>query len=193
MSKHQVLKNAIEAFRPRGADAPMLYATTELSDRSFKALIGRKIKFWTIHYVASVCIILGAIIFAAFIPTLIFGGPPVAGAWAGPFAVLFLILILRTTVIVVGDSGLDFYFVSSAFGSKYTVYDHFTLPYDRISNVGIKPGAILKNNRYLTFEFLHEGKKYKIKTSMAKRMRRLPEQEENLKYLLEVLEKKNSN
>ena len=191
MSKHQVLKNAIEAFQPGGADAPFLYTTTEMNQKSFQALIGRKVKGWSIHYVVAICIIIAAVSLVVTVPAILLREQAIPPAFGGIFAPLFVILYLRSTLISVTDEGLDFYFASSAFGSKYTVYDKFTLPYDRISNVRVKTGKILKNNRYLTFEFQNNGKTYKIKTSLANRMRRMQEQEGNLRYLLEVLEREN--
>ena len=43
MSQHQTLKDAIEEFQPGSADVPILYSTVELNEKSFKALLGRKL------------------------------------------------------------------------------------------------------------------------------------------------------
>jgi len=184
MSKYQALTNAIEAFQPGGADAPILYSTVEVNDRSFKALAGRKLKLWSIH--TTILLVVCAIfLLAVSVVVAIWGAAPAPAA----FAPLFIAFLFRTTFITVTDDGLDFYFIESRFGSKYVVSDKLSLPYDRISNVKVKVGRIFKQTN-VTFEFLHNDKKRKIKVSMPNRMRKMEEQEGNLSYLLGVLKQK---
>jgi len=191
MSKHQRLKNAIEAFQPGGADAPILYSTTEVNEKGFKALTGRKLTLWSIHTTIAIVACFTFLIAISVVATILTG--PGAATAPAVFVPLIIALLFRTTPIVIREGGLDFYFLESRLSSKYVVSDKLSLPYDRISNVRVKTGSVFKNNRYVTFEFLHNDKKYKIKTSMANKMRKMQEQEENLNYLLEVLEKKQLN
>jgi len=187
MSKNQAMKGVIKAFRPGGADAPILYASTEVNEKSFKVLTGRKLKLWSTHTTILLAVCAIFLIAILFVATILTG--PAAAPVPAVFTPLIIALLFRTTLITVTDTGLDFYFIESRFGSKHVVSDKLSLPYDRISHVKIKVGKVFKNT-YFTFEFLQDDKKYKIKTSMSNKMRKMKEQEENLKYLLEMLEKK---
>jgi len=185
MSKYQAMKEAIEAFQPGGANEPILYSTTEVNEKGFKALLGRKVKARPTSvaiWVISILIILMALLAAAAIATGHTGTPTFAA-----FVPLFVFLFLfRTTLIAVGDNGLDFYFVEHKRGSIYVAYDKISLPYDRITNVKVRKGRF---NTSFAFEFSNEGKSYKIKTSVPNKMKKVNEQAENLKRLLEILEK----
>jgi len=182
MSKHQKLKNAIEEFQPGGRNAPILYSTTEMNDKAFKSLAGRKLKLWSIHTVVLIaaCILfLAAISFA----DVFLGGN--IGMRSTPTAVVpfVIIFMLRTTLITVTDDGLEFYFLECKWTS-YVVYDKISLPYDKITNVTVR---IRRFNTYFTFEIPNavEGKRnYKIKTTVPNKMRKMDEQAENLKLML---------
>ena len=188
MSKHQTLKNAIEAFQPGGADVPILYATTEVNEKGFRALLGRKLKSQFIS--AAVWVWIVVIMAAASVLTVAFGqtGAP---SFAAFLPMLIIIFFMRTTLISVSDQGLDFYFAEAKRGSKYVVYDKMSLPYDRIINMKVKTGRF---NTGFTFTVSDGDKSYKIKTSVPNKDKKMNEQAENLKHLLEVLEKRlNSN
>ncbi|MCL2827328.1 MAG: hypothetical protein FWD99_01135 [Oscillospiraceae bacterium] len=188
MSKYQKIKNAIEAFQPDGANVPILYSTTEVNEKGFNALTGRKLKLWSSRTTIAVVVCVIFLIAISAVATFLTGSGMASAPAA--FVPLFIALLFRTTPIAIRDDGLDFYFLESRLDFKYVVSDKLSLPYDRISNVKMKTGSVFKNNRYFTFEFLHNDKKYRIKTSMSNKKRKMKEQEENLKYLLEVLEKK---
>ena len=187
MSKYQALENAIEAFQPSGVNAPILYSTVEVNGKSFKALAGRKLKLWSIHttILLAVCALF---LIAVSVAAAFLGAAPAPAAFA-PLSIAFL---FRTTFITVTDQGFDFYFIEYRFSSKYVVSDKLSLPYDRISNVKVKVGRVFKQT-HVTFEFLHNDKKRKIKVSMPNRMRKMEEQEGNLSYLLGVLKQKRLN
>jgi len=183
MSKHQALKNAIEGFQSGGADAPILYSTTEMNEKGFKALLGRKLQSRPLPVALWIGVF--AIMAVSIVSTVAFrqAGVSTFGAFVPIFVVFFFI---RTTLISVGDQGLDFYFIESKRGSKYAVYDKISLPYDRIANVKVKTGRF---NTHFTLEFSSEDKNYKIKTSVPNKNKKMQEQAENLKHLLEVLQK----
>ena len=190
MSKYQGFKEAIEAFQPGGADAPILYATTEANEKSFKALSGRKLKLWSSR--TTIVILVCALIFIAAsvvsaILTRQLGGTPVPAP--AVFVPMFILFLFRTTLVTIGDAGLNFYFLEIKFG-KYAVSDKISLPYDKISNVKVKVGKVFKHT-HLTFHFDVNGKNHKIKISISNRMKKVQEQSENLKVLTETLEKKN--
>lgn len=186
MSRQQAFQEAIEAFQPGGADAPVLYSSVEVSKRSFTALAGRKLKLWSTHttILVVVCIVFLAVISVA---TVIWSGNTQTAPVPAIFMPLFIALLFRTTLITVTNDGLNFYFLESRFGSKYVVSDKLSLPYDRISNVRVKVG---KFNTHITFSFLHNDKTCRIKTTIPSKMRKMEEHEGNLNYLLEMLEKK---
>ena len=186
MSKHQAFKDAIEVFQPGGADAPILYSTTEMNEKGFVALLGRKLKW---YWSAPITITIIAItIIATSAVVAIIGGTPQATPIAVFIPMFVIIFLYRTTLVAVNGNSLDFYFIDAKLGSKYVVYDKINLPFDKITNVKVKIGKVFKNTHF-TFEFLHEGKNYKIKTTIPNKMKKMKEQEENLKCLLEVLEK----
>ena len=64
------------------------------------------------------------------------------------------------------------------------MYDKFSLPFDKITNVKVSTGRF---NTAFTFEFLDEGNKYKIRNSVPNKNRKMNEQAENLKILLEEI------
>ncbi|MCL2810694.1 MAG: hypothetical protein FWD25_02260 [Clostridia bacterium] len=183
MSKYQAIKDAIEAFQPGGADAPILCSTTEVNEKGFQALLGRKAKSRPMSAAIWICLFVIIAISVANIFAFRQTGTTTFAAFIPMFIVLFF---YRTTLVTVGDEGLDFYFVESKRGSTYVVYDKMSLPYNRITNIKVREGRF---NTSFTFEFLNETKKYKIKTSVPNKMRKAEEQAENLKHLLEVLQK----
>lgn len=190
MSKHQVFRDTIEAFQPGGADAPILYATTEMNEKGFQALLDRKIKRRSMS-VGTTIYAFGVITITIIsVISLFMGGQAGTPTFAAYLPLFVVIFLLRTTLITVNDDGLVFYFIDATFGSNYVVYDKFSLPYDRITNVKVQAG---KFNTSFTFEFLNENKTYKIKTSVSNKMKKSKEQAENLKYLIEVLKKKDFN
>jgi hypothetical protein len=109
-----------------------------------------------------------------------------APTFAALFPVFFMFYYVRTTLISVTDKGLDFYFIESKNNLKYEVYDKISLPYDMITNIKVKKGRF---NTGFTFEIAIEDKSYKIKTSVQNKNKKIKEQAENLKQLLETLEK----
>ena len=185
MSKYSAFKNAIETFQSGAADAPILMATTEVNDKGFKALLGRKLK-WQPGISTGILIAAFAIIAVSAFSIALFGntGTPAFAAFVPMIVIIFLI---RTTFVTIGDSGLDFYFADPRLGSKYVVYDKLSLPYDKITNVKKRTG---KFNTGFVFEFSADGKTYKIKTTVPNKIKRTDEQAENLKRLLEVLEER---
>jgi len=191
MSKYQTLKDAIEAFQPGGSDAPILYASTEVNEKAFKVLAGRKLKLWTGNttILMMVCFIFLAVVsvFAVFLNAYLGAATPAPTVAA--FMPFIVMLMFRTTFSTITDDGLNIYFIEYRFGSKYVISDKLSLPYDSLSNVKVRVGKILRTTNF-TFEFLHNNKKYRIRTSVPNRKRKMQEQEGNLKYLLEILEKK---
>ena len=183
MSKKEAFKGAIEAFQPGGGDAPILYSTTEVNEKGFKALLGRKIKQRSITVAITICIL---VIMAASIISVVLAGQTGTPTFISFIPVYIAIFVYRTTLITVGDDGLEFYFIESKFGSDYVAYDHFSLPFDRITNINVRAGRF--NTRF-TFEFSGNDKVYKIKTTVPNKMRKTDEQAENLKYLHEMRDK----
>ena len=183
MSKHQAYRNAIEAFEPGGVEAPILLSTTEVNEKGFRALLGRKATARPFTVVIAVCVI--AILVISTASTIAFGQVS-SPTFAAIFPVFFIFFFLRTTVIAVTEQGLDFYFVDAK-GGKQVVYDKMSLPFDRITDVKVRTG---RWNTSFTFEFLHEDKTYKIKTSVPNKVRKMEEQVENGKRLQAVLEQR---
>lgn len=190
MSKYQRFQNAIEGFQPGSENAPILYVTTEVNEKGFKALSGRKLRLWASHtgvvLLVCACILVAASL-AAVILTRQLGGTavPAAAAFMPAFITVFL---MRATLLTVTDVGLDFYFLEIKFGG-YAVSDKISLPYNRISRVKVKAGKVFKYT-YFTFWFDDNGKSHKIKISVSNRVRKMQEQSENLNVLLETLERK---
>ena len=185
MSKNQEFRNAIVAFDTDAADAPILYSTTELNEKGFKALLGRRTKAQFIPTVAAILAI--AFLIGATIGVLA-GGAPGATPTASLVPLIIVLLFLyRTTFIAVGDEGLDFYFLMHNLGSKYVVDDKMSLPYDKLTNVKKRAGRF---NTSFVFEFSHNEKKFKIKTSMPNKRKNAPEQAENMKILHDILIKR---
>jgi len=186
VSKYQAMKSAIEEFQPGGGNAPILYSTTEMNDKAFKSLAGRKLKTWSIH---TVVLIAACVIFlvAISLADVFFGGNLGARPAPAVFVPFIVIFMFRTTLITVTDNGFEFYFLESKWAS-YVVYDKMSLPYDKITNVTVKTR---KFNTYFTFEIPNaiEGKRnYKIKTTVPNKMRKMDEQAENLKLMLAKVE-----
>ena len=186
MTKEQMLKSAVNAFRPGVADAPVLYASVEVGKNGLMALLGRnRLKRSANDVVAAICITLAVIVLAVSILTGHLALIPAA------FSILTMsagVYRLRFAIIAIEDTGLDFYFVDTYY-AHYEVYDKFSLPYDKIANVTMRKGKIFKNTNF-TFDFLSDGLRLEIRASMPNRTKKIKEQGENLKVLLEVLEKK---
>jgi len=191
MSKYQTLKDAIEVFQPGGSDAPILYASTEVNEKAFKVLAGRKLKLWTgnttILMVVCFVFLAAVSVFAVFLNAYLGAATPAPTVAA--FMPFIVILLFRTSFITITDDGLNIYFIEYRFGSKYVISDKLSLPFDSVSNVKIRVGKILRTTNF-TFEILHNDKKYKVRTSVSNRKRKMGEQEENLAKLLELFEKK---
>ena len=187
MSKHQALKDAIEEFQPGGADAPFSYSTVELNEKGFKALLGRKLNSRPISSVSVVAWVFVFILAASGAVSTIMIGSVAAPSFFSFLPIFIVILVYRTTLISATDDGLDFYFIESKRGSKFVVYDKFSLSYEGITNVKVKTGRF---NTGFTFEFLNEGKNYKIRGYMPNKDRKMSEQAENLKHLLEKVSSK---
>ncbi|MCL2841759.1 MAG: hypothetical protein FWE05_13445 [Defluviitaleaceae bacterium] len=189
MSKYQVFKNAIEAFQPDGADLPILYSSTEINERSLKVLSGRKLKLrsfrMTILLFVYVFIIIAGTIVSAIL-TREWGGSLIP--FFPSFFLLWLIIsvLARPTLITIGNEGLNFYFLEVTFG-KYVVSDKTSLPYAKISDVTVKVGKVFKHTNF-TVHFNDNGKSHKIKFSVSNEMRKVQEQSENLKILIETLD-----
>ena len=183
MSKHQTFKNAIEAFQPGRADAPILYSTVEVNEKGFQALLGRKAKPRPMS--VSIWISILIIIAISVVTPMVAGhaGTPTFAAFIPLFVLFFC---FRTTLIAVGEKGLDFYFIEPKPGSTYAAYDKISLPYDRITNVKVRTGRF---NTSFTFTFSSETKNYKINASIPNKMKKVKEHSENLKRLLEAFEK----
>jgi len=188
MSQLQALKNAIETFQPGGVDTPILYSTTEYNEKGFKALLGRRLNGR--RSIAVGILIFAIVIIAASAIIVILAGQTGTPVFVTYFPVFIAIYLHRTTLITVGDAGIEFYFIDSKLGSKYIAYDKFILPYDKITDVKVRTG---KFNTSFAFEFSSDEKKYKIKTSVPNKMKKMEEQGENLKDMLETLEKKRLN
>jgi hypothetical protein len=184
MEKYRIFKNAIETFQRGGADAPILYSTTEMNEKGFKSLLGRNIKM---RPMAPIIMAFMLIIVITSALTIIFPGYSGTAGFTGFVPVWVIFFAYRTTLITVGADGLSFYCIDSKFGSKYVVYDSFSLPYDKITDIKIKSG---RYNTSFTFEFSNDDKKYKIKNYVTNKINKMDEQAQNIKYLKESLEKK---
>jgi hypothetical protein len=192
MTKYEVFKKTVEKFQPGGTEgAFMLSAITEVDSRSFKVLLGRNLKYmkwwfspvlW-IGLIFFLTVVLGATI--AF-----FMGVSVS---TSPIAIFFILIgiscLYRDTIITVTSDGLDIYLLNSLFiFGVTTADDKVSLPFDRISCVKVKTGKVFQRTHF-TFEFLHNDKMYRIKTTVANRLK-MSEQAENLRRLFETLEEK---
>jgi len=47
MTRYQKFQEAIEAFEPGAGNAPIVCANTEVNEKVFRLLAGRKLKLWT--------------------------------------------------------------------------------------------------------------------------------------------------
>jgi len=185
MSKHQALRDAIIEFQPGGADAPILYSSIEMNEKSLKALLGRKLK--PRHKSLYIALLIWAFVIIAASSVVIIAFGQVGAPSFAAFVPLFIIILIRTTIISVTDDGLDFYFIEAKRGSKFVVYDKLSLPYDRMTNVKVRAGRF---NTSFTFEFTSEDKKYKLKTTVPNKLKKMNEQAENQKQLLEKVSHK---
>ena len=184
MLNYQVFKDAVEAFRPGGADAHILYSTTAVNDKGFRALLGRKLKGRPLSAAIVICLF---VILAVSILSMVLAGQTGTPVFTAYVPVYISFFLNRTTLITFGENGLDIYFADVRRGPKYIVYDMVGLSYDMITNVKTRSGRF---NTSITIEFSIEGKKYKIKTTVPNKMKKVTEQAGNLKLLLETLEKK---
>jgi len=183
MSKYQKLKDAIETFQPNGADGSILYASTELNEKGFKAILGRNLKSQRITTVVAICVVI--ILTTSTILTVAFGhaGAPSFATFLPIFIVLYF---YRSTLIVAGDEGLDFYFTSEKFGGAHVVYDKMTLSYDKVTDVKTQTGR--RNTRFVVTYSVGE-KTYKIKITASNGTKKIPEQAGNMEHLRSILEK----
>ena len=180
MSKYEALKSAIKNFQSDAMEAPILYSTTEMNGKGYKALLGRKLKSLPISVAEWIAVIAVIIV---VITVTVGAGTPLFGSGFGGFAVVvYVLLVQRLTIISVGDKNLSFYFIKQKSGTKFDVYDKIILPYDKITNVNVKTG---KFNTTFRFEFSIDGKTYKLKTVVPNKKKKMAEQAVNLKHLLE--------
>jgi len=181
MSKYQALKDAIEEFSSGGADVPVVLSSIEVNEKGFKALLGRKLKSRPTSSPTVLAGLIALFIFAASTTATATLGAAAAPSYAAFFPVVIIFLTQRSTLISAAGDGYDFYFIESKTGSRFVVYDKLSLPFEKIKNVKVKTGRF---NTALTFEFLHEGKEYKIRHTVPNKNRKMNEQAENLKILL---------
>ena len=186
-SKYQALKDAIIEFSPGGADAPVVFSSIEVNEKGFKALLGRNLKSRPISSPLVLACIIALFIFAASTAATVMIGAVAAPSYAAFIPVFIVYITHRSALISATGDGFDFYFIESKTGSRFVVYDKFSLPFDKITNVKVSTGRF---NAALTFEFLHEGKEYKIRNSVPNKKRKMNEQAENLKILLEEVSHK---
>ena len=184
MSIYQGFKDGIEAFQPGGSNAPILFSTTVRDDKVFRALLGRKLNSRPTSVLEWVFAI--AVIIATVALVLAIGGSGAPPSFGGFAAVFYIMYFIRTSLVSVGERGLDVYFTEKKRG-QFFVYDKLTLPYDKITNVKIRRGPF---NTSFRFKFSHEGKTYKLAVSVANKKRNIEEQADNLTYLHEALEKR---
>ena len=187
LSKHQTFKDTIKAYKPEVADTPVLYSTTEANRNVFKALIGRELKLQSLPAGIIIFIIILAAVTIINISWGAQSGTPVVITYVPIFMSLYL---YRTTLISIGKESLEFYCLRSKFGSKYEIYDSFDMTYNKIESVKIKSGSF---NTTVTLEFANDNKKFKIRFTAPNKMKKMEEQAENLKYLLDLFERKNIN
>lgn len=180
---YQAFRNAIEQFQPGSASAPILYSTTEANDKGFRALLGRKLKSQSI--LAFVVVTMVGAVAVGVILNFVLGNVMASAPAMFFFVPWFIMFLYRTTLITVGDEGLDFYFCKQVLGSKCIVDDKMSLPYNKLINVDVKTK---KSVTYFTFEFTADGKTHKIKTSVPNKKKNTPEQAENLKRLHNALD-----
>jgi len=184
MSYNQALKDAVKEFQPDKAETPILFSSTEVNERGFKTLLGRKLKSIPISIIE--WIIVAVVVIASVAITAILGqaGAPSFAAFVPVFIVIFLI---RTTLISVSDNSIDIYFIANKFGTKkYFVYDKISLPYDKITSTKIKAGRF---NTKITFVFTIDDKNYKMRTTVPNRKKHMDDHAVNLKNLIETVEK----
>ena len=184
----QKFRDALEAFEPGAGNATFVCTNTEVNDRILNALAGRKLRLWTsgttVVIVVSLLIVLATAVLAAVLTTTS------AGAAPAPIMFVFLIpFLLRTTLITITDSGLSFYFLDIKLG-KYAISDKLVVPFEQITSIHIKTGKVFKNT-HVTLGVMVNGKARKLKTSAARRMRNMPEHQDNLQALLQALAKLN--
>jgi len=190
MTRYQKFQAAIEAFEPGAGNTPIVCTTTEVNEKVFNILAGRKLKLWTTG--STVVLLVSALILLAATVVNAIAWRNVGGAAPAPavFIPVVIMLLLRTTLVTFDENGLNFFFLEIRFGG-YRVSDKMTLPFDQITGMKVKPGAVLKRNTYFTFIVTQNGKTRKIKTSTSAKLRKVPEQQDNLKELLQTLENKN--
>ncbi|MDR2546207.1 MAG: hypothetical protein LBC96_01690 [Lachnospiraceae bacterium] len=183
MSKYQSLRNAIKEFAPTGEDVPFLCSSTQVNEKAFKALLGRKLKPHPIHMITWLCIFLAG---AAIVGITAFFNQ------TNPYTIVilvpvFIILFLnRSSLIAITDDGLRIYFFLSKLKNKNVIYDQVFLPFDKITELAVSKGVY---NTDLSFLFDIEEKTHTITMSVPNIDKKMDEQAENLIRLMNVLEK----
>jgi len=188
MTRYQKLSDAVEAFEPGAGNEPLVYTTTEVNEKLFRFLAGRKLKLWSGSSAAVFVVIILIMLTAAILPLILIraagGASPVV--FFVPFVFLF---VTRPTLVTAGQNGLSFYFLEIRFGKGYVVSDKMILPYEQIEAMEITTGKVTKSTGF-TFMIKQDGKLKKVKTSASAKMRKAPEHAENLQALVQTLENK---
>jgi len=190
MTRYQKFQNAIEAFEPGAGSAPIVCTNTEVNEKMFRLLAGRKLKLWTSGTTAVLCVSVLLLLAISVLNAIVWRNAGGAAPASAVFVPMIIIYLLRTTLVTVDQNGLNFYFIEIRFGADYVVSDKMSLPFDQIVGMKVKTGKVLKNTHF-TFTVMQNGKVRKIKTSTSAKMRKVPEHPEHLKSLLQTLESKN--
>ena len=190
MTRYEKFQAAIEAFEPGAGNTPIVCTNTEVNERVFRQLAGRKLKLWTRGTTVTLLISMLIVLAAAFLTILATQHAGGSAPTAGIFIPWVIVLLFRTTLVTVDQNGLNFYFIEIRLGSGYVVTDKMTLPFDQIVSMKVKTGKRSKNAHFV-FTVMQNGKARKFKTSASGKMHKVPEQTEHLNALLQVLENKN--
>lgn len=189
MSNYEKFQQAIEAFEPGANTNHIVQAQTELNEKTFTALAGRKLSLWTGNTTKTLVICL-LVWFCFVVLVTVLTRAVVGGAFAGAWTGLMIIWMFRTTLITLDSNGMNLYFLEIRMTSaKFVVSDKLFLPYDQMTNMQIKTGRVFKNT-HIIIEFLLDGKPRKVKLSAPQRVRKAPEHEENLHAMLSKLQSK---
>lgn len=178
MDRYETMKAAVG-----GGDAPVLYASLELNEKGFRALLGRRLNT---RPGAITLLVAVTIVLVISVTVTIFFGQTGTPTFAAFFPIWFMFMFIRNVIVAVGDNALDIHFTEPKLGQKYVVYDKMSLPFDRIDNVRVKRGRF---NTHFRFEISAEDKSYKIKLSVPNKQRKNDKHTGNLAALLEKLEK----
>ncbi|MCL2446006.1 MAG: hypothetical protein FWD06_04505 [Oscillospiraceae bacterium] len=189
MSTYEKFQQAIEEFEPGASNTRIVQTQTELNEKTFTALAGRKLKLWTGNTTKTI-LSCGLVWLATAILVALLTSGAAGGAYTGMWIGLMVIFLFRSTLLTVSDGGLNIYFLEIRLTSaKFVVSDKLTLPFDQMINVSVKTGQVFKNTQ-ITMDFLLDGKPRKVKLTAPHRARKAPEHDENLQALLNMLQAK---